>query len=67
MWSRWLGLWSKINLAAVIVSRLIEDRRGVTAVEYALIAALIAVAAIAAFTLVGSHLSTTFSTVGAKL
>jgi pilus assembly protein Flp/PilA len=67
MWSRWLSLWSKINLAAVIVSRLIEDRRGVTAIEYALIAALIAVAAIAAFTLVGTRLSTTFSTVGAKL
>ena len=31
------------------------------------IAALIAVAAIAAFTLVGTRLSTTFSTVGAKL
>ena len=30
--------------------RLIEDSRGVTAIEYALIAALIAVAAIAAFT-----------------
>ena len=67
MWSRWLGLWLKTNLAAVILSRLIEDRRGVTAIEYALIAALIAVAAIAAFTLVGTRLSTTFSTVGAKL
>ena len=67
MWSGWLGLWSTINLTAEIVYRLIEDRRGVTAVEYALIAALIAVAAIAAFALVGTHLSTTFSTVGGKL
>ena len=67
MWSGWLGLWSKINLTAEIVYRLIEDRRGVTAVEYALIAALIAVAAIAAFALVGTRLSTTFSTVGGKL
>jgi pilus assembly protein Flp/PilA len=62
-----LGLWAKINLNTAIVCRLIEDRRGVTAVEYALIAALIAVAAIAAFTLVGTRLSTTFSSVGAKL
>jgi pilus assembly protein Flp/PilA len=67
MESCWLGLWSKICLNAEIVYRLIEDRRGVTAVEYALIAALIAVAAIAAFTLVGTRLSTTFSTVGGKL
>jgi pilus assembly protein Flp/PilA len=46
---------------------LIEDTSGVTAIEYALIAALIAVAAIAAFILVGARLSTTFSTIAAKL
>jgi pilus assembly protein Flp/PilA len=46
---------------------LLEDRLGVTAIEYALIAALIAVAAIAAFTLVGTRLSTTFSTIANKL
>jgi Flp pilus assembly pilin Flp len=34
-----------------VIPRLFEDNRGVTAIEYALIAALIAVAAIAAFTL----------------
>jgi pilus assembly protein Flp/PilA len=39
---------------------LINDQSGVTAIEYALIAALIAVAAIAAFTLVGTNLSNTF-------
>jgi pilus assembly protein Flp/PilA len=49
------------------ISRLIEDARGVTAIEYALIAALIAVAAIAAFTLVGTNLSTTFSYVASQL
>jgi pilus assembly protein Flp/PilA len=67
MGSGWLGLWAKIYSNAEIVYRLINDRRGVTAVEYALIAALIAMAAIAAFTLVGTRLSTTFSSVGAKL
>jgi pilus assembly protein Flp/PilA len=50
-----------------VLQRLLRDRLGVTSLEYALIAALIAVAAIAAFTLVGTHLSTTFSTVGNKL
>jgi len=49
------------------VSRLIADNRGVTAIEYALIAALIAVAAIAAFTLVGTNLSSTFSHVASQL
>jgi pilus assembly protein Flp/PilA len=47
--------------------RLIRDTSGVTAIEYALIAALIAVAAIAAFSLVGTNLSNTFSLVASKL
>jgi pilus assembly protein Flp/PilA len=46
---------------------LIKETRGVTAIEYALIAALIAVAAIAAFTLVGNNLSTTFSSIANQL
>ena len=46
---------------------LFKDEAGVTAIEYALIAALIAVAAIAAFTLVGTNLSTTFSTIAGQL
>ena len=48
-------------------TNLVKDESGVTAIEYALIAALIAVAAIAAFTLVGTNLSTTFSTIAGKL
>ncbi len=50
-----------------LLRNLVKDESGVTAIEYALIAALIAVAAIAAFTLVGTNLSTTFSTIAAKL
>ena len=50
-----------------LLSNLLRDESGVTAIEYALIAALIAVAAIAAFTLVGTNLSTTFSTIAGKL
>lgn len=48
-------------------ARLLEDRQGVTAIEYALIAALIAVAAITAFQLVGTNLSSTFSYVASQL
>lgn len=62
-----LGLWVKINLTAETVHGLIKNCRGVTAVEYALIAALIAVAAIASFTLLGTRLSSTFSSVATKL
>jgi pilus assembly protein Flp/PilA len=52
---------------APLLSKLINNQSGVTAIEYALIAALIAVAAIAAFTLVGTNLSTTFSTIAGQL
>jgi pilus assembly protein Flp/PilA len=48
-------------------ANLINDQSGVTAIEYALIAALIAVAAISAFSLVGTSLSTTFSTIAGQL
>jgi pilus assembly protein Flp/PilA len=51
----------------VLLSKLINNQSGVTAIEYALIAALIAVAAIAAFTLVGTNLSSTFSYVASQL
>ena len=47
--------------------KLIRDEEGATAIEYGLIAALIAVAAIAALTRVGSQLQTTFNSVGTSL
>ena len=47
--------------------KLIKSEKGATAIEYGLIAALIAVAAITAMTTVGSKLSTTFNNVSAKL
>lgn len=43
------------------------DETGATAIEYGLIAALIALAAISAMTNVGKNLSTTFNTVATKL
>jgi pilus assembly protein Flp/PilA len=56
-------LQSKMNYKVRVICELLKDSRGVTAIEYALIAALIAVAAIAAFSLVGTNLSTVFSNV----
>jgi pilus assembly protein Flp/PilA len=50
-----------------IVRRLLGDDKGVTAIEYGLIAALIAVAAVGAMTTVGTRLSTTFTTIAGKL
>ena len=44
-----------------IVRRLMEDKSGVTAIEYGLIAALIAVAAVVVTGTVGTNLSTVFS------
>jgi pilus assembly protein Flp/PilA len=43
--------------------KLAADKRGATAIEYGLIAALIAVAAIGAMSAMGGHLSNTFSNV----
>ncbi len=47
--------------------KLIKNSKGATAIEYGLIAALIAVAAISAITTVGTKLGTTFGNVSAKL
>ena len=44
-----------------------RDEEGVTAIEYGLIAALIAVVIIAAVTLVGTGLNATFTTVAGAL
>jgi len=49
------------------IFKLIRDNKGATAIEYGLIAALIAVAAIAAMQGVGTKLGTTFNNVSAKL
>jgi len=49
------------------VSKLLKSGDGATAIEYGLIAAMIAGAAIAAFQLVGTNLSGIFNTVATKL
>lgn len=46
---------------------MLNDEQGATAIEYGLIAALIAVAAITAMQALGNELSTTFNTVKTEL
>ena len=49
------------------ICRFRKNQDGATAIEYGLIAALIAVVIIAAVTTVGTELNATFSIVGTKL
>ena len=50
-----------------LLNKLFKNEEGATAIEYGLIAALIAVAAITAMSNIGSQLSTTFNNVGNAL
>ena len=50
-----------------LFARFIANEDGATAIEYGLIAALIAVVIITAVTAVGTSLSTTFTTVSCKI
>jgi len=49
------------------VSRFLKDESGATAIEYGLIAALIAVVIIGSVTSVGTKLSTQMSTIASKI
>lgn len=49
------------------IQKFARDEEGVTAIEYGLIAALIAVVIVAAVTLVGTKLNTVFASVAAAL
>ena len=50
-----------------VFSRFVSNESGVTAIEYGLIAALIAVVIITALQTVGTNLTTTFTSVANKL
>ena len=50
-----------------MLRRIFKDNKGATAIEYGLIAALIAVAAISAMTTLCSNLKGTFNNVSTKL
>jgi len=47
--------------------KLLKNEKGATAIEYGLIAALIAVAAIGAMTTLGNNLGATFNNVSGKM
>lgn len=49
------------------IRALVRDESGATAVEYALIVALVSIAATGAYQLVGNNLSMLFDTVATKL
>jgi pilus assembly protein Flp/PilA len=49
------------------ILKLFRDERGVTAVEYGLLAALISIAAVTAITSVGTTLTTTFNDIASRL
>jgi pilus assembly protein Flp/PilA len=58
-------LYTKAYLA--LYPKLAKDNAGVTAIEYGLIAALVAVVCIAAWSLLGTHLSTTFNNIAGSV
>jgi pilus assembly protein Flp/PilA len=49
------------------VRKMIKNSKGATAIEYGLIAALVAIAAITAMSNLGTKISTTFNNVSASL
>ncbi len=49
------------------LARLIGDQKAVTSIEYALIAALVAVVIVGALTSVGHHLGADFGSISSKL
>lgn len=50
-----------------MLTKFIRDEQGATAIEYGLIASLIAVVIIAAVTIVGTNLSATFNTIAGNI
>ena len=58
---------TKLETNMNLISRFVRDESGATAIEYGLIAALIAVVIITGVTAVGTKLSTTFTNLSTKL
>lgn len=55
---------SMINGVRAFLGRFVRNEEGVTAIEYALIAALIAAVIIAGATLIGGNINTVFTAIG---
>jgi pilus assembly protein Flp/PilA len=58
---------SAFSILVSKIARLRDDRRGVTALEYGLIAALIAVVIVTSVGLVGTAVNNTFTTIATKI
>ena len=56
-----------LSYARGMIRQYVRDEKDATAIEFGLIAALIAVAAVTAMTTVGTNLTSTFTTVSGKL
>ena len=56
-----------VNMILFVYTHFMSDKRAVTALEYGMIAALIAAVVVGAVTTVGSKLNTTFTNVGTSL
>lgn len=57
----------KTMMLRSLLGRFLKDETGATAIEYGLIAALVAVAAITGMTTLGTKLSTQFTTIAGRL
>lgn len=60
-------LWFGDQVMTKFVSRFLKDESGATAIEYGLIAALIAVVIISGVTVLGTNLNAKFTDVSAKV
>ena len=56
-----------VNMILSVYTRFMSDKRAVTALEYGMIAALIAAVIVGAVTTIGTNLNSKFSTIGASL
>lgn len=56
-----------MNMILTVYTRFMSDKRAVTALEYGMIAALIAAVIVGGVSALGTKLNTTFSTVGNSL
>ena len=65
--ARRVALLQSLLIDAARIKRFVSDEQGVTAIEYGLIASLIAVVIIGAVTLVGTDLNAVFTTIGNDL
>lgn len=67
MCNHYLNLENEMKTLWKNIQQFLRDEEGVTAIEYALIAALIAVVIIAAVTFVGNEVNDTFTEIGNAL